>query len=202
MDPSVSRLRELLPPPAEPTAGTPWAQGEPELGFAFPQDYRDFVDCYGGGQVNGALGVLIPSLRPFWPGGRSGFAGFAQFAAEQIGSAFPDLGGDASAPDPYLEQYRNPHPFYPEPGGLLIWGRGYDGDHCFWLTEDEDPNRWPIVVFFRNLNAPQWRRFDGGMAQFLLSVVDGTYEHADLLVGPTRPACWTRAEDWARRYDG
>jgi hypothetical protein len=52
-----------------------------------------------------------------------------------------------------------------------------------------------------NLNAPQWRRFDGGMAQFLLAVADGSYEGADLLIGPAKGARWTRTEDWARRYD-
>lgn len=57
------------------------------------------------------------------------------------------------------------------------------------------------MVFFRNLPAPQWRLFDGGMTRFLLALLDRSYEYADLLIGPVRAPRWDRLEDWARRYD-
>ncbi len=197
MDSSATRLRELLLSPAEPAAATPWAQAMPEAGLRFPRDYREFVDCYGGGLVNREFGIVIPKLHPFQPGAKAGFSGFAQFAAEQVAPGFPDLGVPGPEPDPY----RNPYPFFPAAGGLLIWARDYNGDHCFWLTEHEDPDRWPVVVFFRNMPAPQWRLFDGGMTQFLLALLDRSYEYAELLIGPVQAPRWDRLEDWARRYD-
>ncbi len=82
----------------------------------------------------------------------------------EVGPAFREMREDF--PD------RFPYAIFPEPGGLLEWGGNLNGDRCFWLTEDPDPDRWPVVVWFRGEVASRsWRREEGGMAAFLLRVV-------------------------------
>lgn len=192
MHSAVRQLTAVLPPPAEAAPAPPWERAG-EAGLRFPTDYREFVDLYGGGTLSGELNVIAPTLRPFQPGYPRGFPGFARLAADDVGATFTDL--RESDPD------ANPYPLYPSPGGLLVWATTYNADHCFWDTRDDDPDRWPVVVWLRHVGPPQWREFDGCVADFLLALVNGSYEHADLLVGPGSPPRWTRTSDWSRWYD-
>ncbi|SEK49243.1 hypothetical protein [Streptacidiphilus jiangxiensis] len=60
-----------------------------------------------------------------------------------------------------------PYPFRPAPGGLLYWAGNYSGDQCFWLTEGDDPDHW--------------RRYDLGVARFLLLALSGEDPTLNLL---------------------
>jgi hypothetical protein len=189
VDPSLQRLTTLMPPPLPPPAAPPWPQAPGELGFQLPQDYRDFVDLYGGGQIDEQLTVLAPSLHPPRPGDPGGFAGFLAYATDQIGSTFEEI--RRHDPDD------NPYPLYPDHGGLLAWGLTQDADYLFWLTDDADPDHWPVVVWLRQADVPQWRALGVGVGAFLLGLVDGTGEHAADLLGPAEgPRRWTRIQDW------
>lgn len=66
-----------------------------------------------------------------------------------------------------------PHPIYPEPGGLVPWGRGPLGGPLCWLTEEADPNAWPVVVVDEHYMA--WQVFPGGVCDFLTAVVEGRF---------------------------
>jgi hypothetical protein len=178
MHPSVERLREILGPPADEPSRVPWHQAPAEVGFAFPADYRDLVDLYGSIRINGELSVWTPSLRPSEPGAPVGFTGFVWKTTHE-GGIGDYLGGCYEDGD--FDEC--PYPPYPEPGGLLIWGSNPNVDHCFWLTEGDDPDKWPIAIWYRQL--AKWDRFDGGMADFLLAVVTGQYELADELAPPS-----------------
>jgi hypothetical protein len=40
------------------------------------------------------------------------------------------------------------YPICPGPGGLPAWGEStIDGDVFYWLTEDPDPDRRPVMVW-------------------------------------------------------
>jgi hypothetical protein len=194
LHPDVRRLTALLPVPSPPTAPTPWEQAPQEVGFRFPADYRDVVDVYGGGALDEELTLHVPTRRPFRPGLPGGFRGLTEFAAREIG---PALAGAAGTP-PGTEA----PPFFPSPGGLLFWGRDLSGNHLLWDTRDAEPDRWPVAVWFRDELPDPVRLFDGGVAAFLLALVEGSYPHTDLLLPPTGLAGrrWTRTEDWERRY--
>lgn len=193
--PTVQRLTAILSPPDSPGTAPPWQTAPGTVGIAFPCDFRDFVDRYGGGEVNGALSVPSPTLAPHGPGRSGGFLGYVQRTTSEVGPVFAEL-RDKHPGD-------NPYPLLPEPGGLLLWGSDSNGNHCFWLTTDPDPDRWPVVVWLRQVLPPQWRLFEGGMADLLLAVVDGSWEYAGAFVGDPLPTPrWSRLEDWGRDYDG
>jgi hypothetical protein len=170
--PDVERLAEFVGPPSRQPESPPWAQSRHEIGFDFPSDYREFIDLYGSVRINGELSVWTPKLRPSEPGAPIGFPGFVWNTAhdggvgDYLAGAYED--GDLT---------ECPYPVYPAPGGLLIWGNNPNGDHCFWLTEGDDPDRWPIAIWYRQL--AKWDRFDGGVPAFLLAIVTGRYELAD-----------------------
>ncbi|WP_203701103.1 hypothetical protein [Asanoa iriomotensis] len=64
-----------------------------------------------------------------------------------------------------------PHPIYPEPGGLLPWARGPRMDPVCWLTNDDDPDRWPLVAV--DAEFQRWRTLPGPASQFLINAVGG-----------------------------
>lgn len=140
--------------PFEGTA-LPWAESGRAVGIELPADYRAFVDAFGGGDLRGRLGVNAP-----WPL-HDPSAGVTALQA---------MLDDAAETSSLLRELRDSYPaafpfaFYPEPGGLLVWGGGIGGELCFWLTEDPDPDAWPVVVW----DKANWRRYDMGMVALLI----------------------------------
>lgn len=61
MHPMVIRLTELLPPPRTAPDPQPWRQTHLALGTELPGDFRDFVDTYGYGSLDGLIGVRAPA---------------------------------------------------------------------------------------------------------------------------------------------
>lgn len=186
------RLTRLLPPPSEHVAGVPWHLSRPEIGLDFPSDFREFADRYGGGDVvrpDGRVSMSVFGLysgeRP-WTDGR-GFRALMTNQAEQIYPAF--VFDDAD------EDYwgGTVYPVHPDPGGLLAWGTSpVDGDMLFWLTEDPDPDRWPVVMWARG--PATTFRFEGGMVEFLVSVLSG--EHPEVTWLADSPLAWRMTNDW------
>jgi hypothetical protein len=83
----------------------------------------------------------------------------------------------------------------------LLWGRDYSANQFLWLTDDPDPDNWPVIVFLRYVAPTEWLRFDGSMSQFLLAVWDGSWEFSEVL--PETPAeghTWTLDSDWLNNY--
>ncbi|MFJ5123442.1 hypothetical protein [Kitasatospora sp. NPDC088548] len=142
MNVSVASLVELLNVPGS-GAGyeVPWNGSLVEAGVEFPADYQDFINIFGRGAIGGELWVHSPlTAGPVgWTSG--GFARMVARTTLEVGPMFNGL--RASYPDLF------PYPMFPDPGGLLEWGCNYNGDRCFWLTGDPDPDRWPVVVWFR-----------------------------------------------------
>jgi hypothetical protein len=195
MRPDVERLTRVLGVPEFPSAQVPWDLAPRDVGFQFPQDYRELIDVYGSIRINGMLSVWRPKLRAAAPDIPGGFAGFIWHTTRE-GGVGDYLAGAYEAGD--LREC--PYPVFSARhsarGGLLAWGSTPNGDHCFWLTEGDDSDGWPIVVRYRQLAV--WSRFDGGIADFLTAVVTRDYPLADE-IAPADPdsPLWRRQSDWA-----
>jgi hypothetical protein len=128
----LERLRQLLPPPADPVEpGRPdgWAQVEAALGTQLPSDFKAFTEQYGSGMVDDFLYLFNP------------------FAAGQDGNLLVEK-------DRVLAAYRQTRarfpdrlvlPPFPEEGGVLPLGRTENGDELYWVTQ-RDPDGWPVAL--------------------------------------------------------
>ena len=165
MHATIGRLVAMMPPPATRPTAEPWHLAPGEVGFRFPDDYRDFTDLYGSGLINDKLLIWTPSLK--WGTVREGDAreGFTALAAGP-----PSGLGDYVAELHEDEPDENPYPMYPDEGGLLAWGNTYSANHFFWLTGEPDPNTGPVIAWNRS---GDWHRFKGGFGDFLTDGSDG-----------------------------
>lgn len=189
----LDQLTRLLPPPVE-AARVPWHRSTAEIGIEFPADYRMFVDRYGGGDMTSTSMALKFSIyAPCSVGWRPGApGGFQALLDNQIGNVRPLFVFDGADED----YWGGPaYPVHPDPGGLLAWGEDQEGDMFFWLTQDPDPNRWPVVMWARGPATSY--RFEGGMVAFLLALFNGDLPASDWLGGPNLR--WTMRSDWLRR---
>jgi hypothetical protein len=190
----MQRLIEVLGPPQPDVVPVPWNQSYDEIGLRFPSEYRDFIDYYGQISLNDELHIHGPAVEPSQPGVPGGFPGFLHCATDPCG--FPGFLAQIFASG---DRDKCPYPVYPEPGGLLNWANNGNGDHCFWLVEGADPDRWPIVVVYRA--DLEWERFDAGTAEFLLAVATGEYPGSEDLMcgylGETDGQRWSFRGDWS-----
>jgi hypothetical protein len=113
-----------------------------------------------------------------------GFASFLDVHAD----LFPDFGDahDGGHWDGYVR------PAFPEPGGLLVWGWTDNGDTLLWDTQDDDPDRWRVVMLPRHEPAAIF--FDGGVVAFLVALLRGEHPKSAYLV--STQARWTMHSDW------
>ena len=128
----LERLRQLLPPPADPVEpGRPdgWAAAERNLGTALPGDFKAFTELYGSGTVDDFLYLFNPFA--------SGQDGNLLAEKDRVLAAYGQT--RARFPD------RLPLPPFPEPGGVLPLGRTNNGDELYWVTAG-DPDRWPVAL--------------------------------------------------------
>ena len=158
----LERLRELLPPPADPVEpGRPdgWAEVEATLGTGLPDDFKAFTELYGSGKVDDFLYLFNP------------------FAAGEDGNLLAEkdrvLAAYARTRAGFPERLRLP-PF-PEPGGVLPLGRTDNGDELYWITEGE-PDAWPVALF--GSRESKHERYEGGVASFLTACAEGRLETA------------------------
>jgi hypothetical protein len=128
----LERLRQLLPPPADPVEpGRPadWPAVERTLGTGLPGDFKAFTELYGSGTVDDFLYLFNP-----FTAGEDGNLLVEKdrvlAAYRQTRTRFPD---------------RLPRPPFPEPGGLLPLGRTDNGDELYWVT-DGHPDQWPVAL--------------------------------------------------------
>ena len=128
----LERLRQLLPPPAdpvEPGRADGWAEVEAALQTGLPGDFRAFTELYGSGKLDDFLYLFNP------------------FAAGQDGNLLVEK-------ERVLEGYRQtrarfperlPLPPFPDPGGVLPVGRTDNGDELYWVTEGH-PDGWTVAL--------------------------------------------------------
>lgn len=170
------QLESILGRPRRAVTTVPWEESRHDMGIEFPEDYKWLIDTYGQISLNGELHVSGPSTQASQPGAPVGFKGFAYDTADPYG--FCGLLAQYHA-DGQFEKC--PYPLFPAPGGILKWGNNSNSDHLFWLTSDEDPNRWPIVIVYRA--ELEWERFDGTVTELLAQLLTGEYPGFEYLIG-------------------
>ncbi len=185
---NLDALAQLLSPPQGDVAAPPWGESRADCGFAFPTDYQEFVNRFGGGAIHaGSEGwpffVLAPCAVPRGPGAASGFKGLVEESAGLDLGYEENLWGGPAYPD------------LPASGGLLAWGWNYDGDVYYWSTEGPDPDRWPVVMLARG--PATVLPFEGGMVEFLLAVYNGEHVASQWMADPVLR--WAMDSDWLRR---
>lgn len=148
---SIEALIEAVPPPVAPRSAFdgPWEPVEAELGLTLPQDYKEFARLYGFGSFLEIVGIHVP-------------------AAE---SRYVRLVPEVQVICNNLRTMEDrPYPVWPEPGGLLPFGKTDYGDYLCWLTRGQ-PANWPVVVWGRGLWG--FETFDCDLTGFLAGLATG-----------------------------
>ena len=168
----IDSLLNILPPPPNPDV-TPtlatWNNAFRFLQTRLPEDYVQFINHYGTGDINDFLYIHSPFSA------REHLNLLQEFAPTL--SCFSGLKSD------FPELY--PYPLYFEPGGLIPFGHTDRGDTFFWLTTTSTIDDWPLVIVQCARNGDFHARYDLPLTQFLL----------DTFAGKLR--CPLLPEDWS-----
>ncbi|MEU6161238.1 hypothetical protein [Streptomyces sp. NPDC047130] len=128
-----------------------WPTVEARLATPLPGDYRRLAETFGHGAFDGLLHLLVP--------GAGDAEGDVVRSARWLGGWAGRGGGDLW----------EPYAVHPAPGGLLQWGMFEADAEFFWLTEDSDPDRWPVLA--RGDTPGSWQRFACTTAEFVYRVL-------------------------------
>lgn len=151
----MGQLEAILPPPASPANADPEAlrRNAQALKVTFPSDYVQYCVRYGSGSID--VGVYAwevwSAARPTYPGI---VARFSQIWGELRGA---------------LETADVPLGLYPEPGGLLPFGKTSDVWFA-WKTVG-DPEDWKVVVMW-SYEHDSYQVFDMGFSEFLVNLLN------------------------------
>lgn len=153
---TLRELKAILRPTAQPIerpTDQQLLEAEANLGLLLPNDYRQFIQHYGTGSIEGFLRILNPSSK---------------YANANLVAAARDDNFDGYRPmrSEWPEEYQFAR--YPEPGGLLPWSHSIDGDILYWLTQG-DCDTWPIIVWSRGDRL--FHSFNTSMVDFILDFV-------------------------------
>ncbi len=151
----LSELVRILPPPKNPReAGTvdAWPAVEAALRFSLPADYKQFINTYGTGGIDGWV-------FPFSP-----FAGDKQLNLEQqIQVRLAALRQLRDAANEHI-----PYPIHPELGGVIPWACTQNGDVLFWIAKGS-PSDWTVCI--NDARCPEWEAFPYSMVAFLVKML-------------------------------
>jgi hypothetical protein len=149
---AVEKLAALAGLSMATAAHHDWPAIERSLGgILLPSDYKLVVDTVPDGKFKELVKVVRPASDQEYLG----------FYATQL----EDMRGFRAG-----GWGEFPYPIFPEEGGLLPWGFGPRGELFFWLTQDDDPDRWPVLWADTYYN--DWFRYDLPMSEFLLRLVE------------------------------
>ncbi|WP_165609637.1 hypothetical protein [Mycobacteroides saopaulense] len=128
-----------------------WTAIDSDLGFVTPADYRSIIDTYGSGSFDDFLIVLSP----------------------QNGNKYLDLSSQIAVRREALHGLT--HEVIPYPIDLLTaCAYTNNGDVVYWLADKAvNPNDWPVVI--NASRDDEWDRFNGGLLDFLVAVLDRSY---------------------------
>lgn len=129
-------------------------------GRPFPADYRRLIDTYGAGYIADHLVIGGPEPK-----------------------ADPGPNGQGMNADTALaERFWHDARHEPDLDGLeprlIAWGGNSAGDQLCWDATDEDPDRWPVLMWARGDD--MWSRHDCGMAAFLVRVMTADFPECPL----------------------
>ena len=150
---SIAELKIVMPPPAieHPSDTGRWLEVERKFGVELPQDYKNFIDSYGGGKI----AEFISIFSPF---------------SENININIINQLNRQS--DVLLELASSgealPYPVFPANGGIFPVGMTDNGDVIYWRTGEA---RWGVVV--NEARGPEWEAYDLSIVDFLVELLSG-----------------------------
>ncbi|MFJ6723778.1 SMI1/KNR4 family protein [Streptomyces sp. NPDC091281] len=152
----VEQFAALVGTPGNAVPRQDWSEIAGEMGCEIPEDYRQFIDVYGGGQLDGYLWVLEPRCA------KSPYDLIR--LTEECDEAFALLWEDGEAP---------PQDLLRAPGSRVIpWATTDNGEFLYWLAAPgAHPARWPVLV--NEARGAWWERFDVGCADLLVGLLSG-----------------------------
>lgn len=151
---AVTALAELVPVAQGVDERVDWVEVEAAWGTRFPTDYVRFMEVYGSGVISGSISILLPALR-------------ADGYPYQEG---PGLLDETENARETWEMCRDEADFDVESGSVVAWGVTSGADIYCWVTTDDDPDRWPVLICGRHTH-PEMQLHHVGMAEFLLKVL-------------------------------
>ncbi|MFB8131550.1 SMI1/KNR4 family protein [Streptomyces mirabilis] len=155
--PGVAALTQIMSPDHGADEQVDWAVAETTWNVRFPTDYKAFMSVYGGGSINGEAGVLLSVPTEGIQGDPGDMAGETENARHGW-----EMEGGRAALDV-------------DPAHILAWGITSGPDILCWLTEDSDPDRWPVLVHGRH-TSPTFTVHPFGMVEFLRRLVHEDYD--------------------------
>lgn len=147
---AVAVLAELMPVAGGVDERVDWAEVEAAWGTRFPSDYVRFMEVYGAGVISDGISILLPSLRADGYPYRDG----------------PGLRLETENARETWEMERDEADFDVDPESIIAWGVTVGAHIYCWVTTEEDPDRWPVLVCGRH-TSPMMQLHELGMAEFL-----------------------------------
>ncbi|BCL12608.1 SMI1/KNR4 family protein [Micromonospora sagamiensis] len=142
-------LRKTVEPPDYVPIAVDWVAVESRLGFALPSDYKWLVSNYGLGSFGGFFYLFVPGAP------REGLNLESQYRRTTWALEYLIERG-----------YSLPR----RPRELISFGRSENGDAAYWVTSrSDDPDRWTVAL--GEPRGPLWEEFDGGVAEWLETVL-------------------------------
>ncbi|MCX4538971.1 SMI1/KNR4 family protein (plasmid) [Streptomyces sp. NBC_00841] len=161
---SVTALSRLVPTTHGRDEEIDWSEVEAAWPSRFPSDYALFMQTYGAGTFSESVVVLLPTL------GVDGYPG---------GSGLEDETENARYT---WEMERDFADFDLDPSSIVAWGVTSGADIYCWVTTDDNPDRWPVLVCGRHTN-PTFQLHPFGMVEFLHRVLgDASFQEQTISV--------------------
>ncbi|WP_433453904.1 SMI1/KNR4 family protein [Streptomyces sp. CA-142005] len=161
MNPELNRLTDLLPRPTAPEETPSWEAAETALQTALPADYKELINAYGGGFVDGYLLLLEP--------------GCPNDVYDQL-----KISAERDEANESLWQYEDkPAELEDDSTRLICWATTDNGEYLYWLVQPgDDPDSRTIMM--NDESGEDWERYDMTVTRFLTAVLSGEI-HSEIL---------------------
>lgn len=149
---AVAALAELMPVAHGVDERVDWGGVEAAWGTRFPSDYVRFMEVYGAGAISERISILLPALQA------DGYPYTSGLQEETENARYT------------WEMCRDEADFDVDPGSIVAWGVTSGADIYCWVTTDDDPDRWPVLICGRH-TSPEMQLHPLGMAEFLFKLL-------------------------------
>lgn len=125
----MDRLAQLLPQPTTAPSRTDWDLVSQRLGSELPDDYKAFVDAYGGGDIDEFIQLIVPG-------------------SPRVGSDLVEFNhGHMSDYEALWEVSNARPPQVPAHARIITWATTDTADDLSWLAyPGVPPEDWPVIL--------------------------------------------------------
>lgn len=150
----IDDIVKTMPPvkyPLDVPVHREWVAVESKLGIALPDDYKEFIQVYGTGKIDGFICVFTPFSN------NENLNLLDQLRLQSDVLAELKLYGE-----------NIPYKIFPEAEGILPFAITDNGDVLFWRTVGE-PNEWTVLV--NAARSADWECHDMSMSKFFSEIM-------------------------------